>query len=317
MALESLITQISYLSFHDGPGVRTTVFFKGCLLKCSWCHNPETINPSVEMEWKSRLCIACMKCEDICPSSAIKVAGNGYIIDKDRCSSCYKCVEACPSSALSLVAKEYTAEQLLDSILKDKELIQMLGGGVTFSGGEPALQAPFIRCLVDTLKREGLHIALDTSGQAPWSAYELLLPHIDLLLFDIKEIQSSKHKIFTGAGNEKILQNLLNIASYIRANNLPVRIWIRTPLIPDMTATLENIKEIGIFISENISDLTDKWELCTFNNLCVDKYRQLGLKWSLLDKSLLTEDLRQDLLSVALQTAHNIKMVTSTGLIKK
>lgn len=316
MTNEALITQVASLSSHDGPGMRTTVFFKGCSLRCSWCHNPETINRRVDIEWDSNKCIACHNCVDVCKSMAIDFTGdNFYPIDKDKCKTCQKCVDVCPSKSLTAVGMPYSVESLYNRLIKDEVLNKAMDGGVTFSGGEPALQSVFISELSGLLKLRDVHIAFDTCGSTERSNFDTLLPLIDLLLYDIKEFDPCRHKSFTGVVNNVVLNNILYISDQIRAKQLPVTIWIRTPLIPGMTATDENIAAIGNFISENLSDLVDKWELCSFNNLCVDKYRRLGMKWSLCNEELLSDEQLFALLSVAKRMAPQIN-VTASGLTK-
>lgn len=315
MAPVALITQIASLSSHDGPGVRTTLFFKGCSLRCHWCHNPETICSLPELEWQKRLCIGCRQCVEACLFGAVRFSGAGaYPVAKELCTRCGKCTEVCPSGALQLTGKRYTVPLLVNRVLKDEKLIRAMNGGITFSGGEPALQAAFIKEVAVIFKERSLHTALDTCGQAPRAAYNLLLPFMDLLLFDIKEIDTRKHTLFTGSGNEIILDNLLYIADRIRKEQLPVQLWIRTPLIPGATATEENMQGIGRFISDHLADLVKKWELCAFNTMCATKYEQLGMEWRLADKSLLSSGALAVLLKTARAYAPAIDQVTSSGL---
>lgn len=312
------IVRIASLCSHDGPGLRTTLFFKGCTLHCRWCHNPETIHPFPELKWTSRECIGCRECEEICNNGAIDFSRQrDYLIEKDRCVRCFSCVEHCPSQALRIIGEEYSFRALSEQILKDEVLIKSMDGGVTFSGGEPALYPDFICRLAERLKERNLHLALDTCGQAPISAYIQMLPFLDLLLFDIKEIEPDKHAVFTGQDNRKIIDNLYIIAESIREKQLPTRIWIRTPLIPGMTASIENIYGIGRLINDSFSDLVDKWELCTFNNMCAGKYTSLGLNWPLATTSLLTEKEMKLMLDTAKRSAIEIKQITASGLTKK
>ena len=314
----ALITQVASLSSHDGPGIRTTVFFKGCSLKCCWCHNPETICSFPEFEWLQRNCIACSRCESVCPMDGIDFSRKfPFPISQTSCVHCFKCVDVCPTHALHRVGRYYSEEDLLARILKDERLIHSMHGGVTFSGGEPALQAEFIEPIAMKLKERKIHLALDTCGKAPRDAYDRLLPWMDLLLFDIKVMDTELHKQFTGLGNETILQNLQYIAAQIRTKKLPVRLWIRTPLIPEMTATRSNVSQIGEFINTHLADVVDKWELCAFNALCTDKYKQQGKDWAFEDVPLLSTEEMSDLLKEAKRTACSIAAVTASGLTKK
>ncbi|MDL2256257.1 glycyl-radical enzyme activating protein [Parabacteroides sp. OttesenSCG-928-K15] len=314
---EALLTKIVPLSSHDGPGMRTTLFFKGCSMRCSWCHNPETINAFPELEWQSRNCIGCRQCEKACKYGAIDFSHQKtYPIDKEKCTRCFSCVESCPSKALNSIGIYYSQSMLLERILKDKPLLIKMEGGITFSGGEPALQSTFILSLAKELKRHILHLALDTCGLASLQVYKQLLPYIDILLFDLKEIDPEKHHLFTGVGNQKITDNLLRIIDFIREKKLQTRIWIRTPLVPGMTATEENISGIARFISD-YTDCIDRWELCAFNNLCTDKYRQLGLSWPLVTTPLLSDIEIKELLATAKVMTANKIQITASGLTKK
>lgn len=315
---KALLTQITPLSSHDGPGMRTTVFFKGCSLHCSWCHNPETISSSPDLMWIDRECIGCRICENSCLSEAIGfISKQGFCVDRQKCTKCFRCVGQCPSGALTKSGIGYFSDELIHEILKGEDLIRSMHGGVTFSGGEPALQADFIQPVSKALQEQKIHLALDTCGQVDFPAYEKLLPFMDLILFDIKEYDPEKHRQFTGVGNKKILENLYRIAEWIRRNNSFTRLWVRTPLVPGMTATEENIAGIGLLLSEQLADLVERWELCAFNNLCVSKYNQLGKNWSLAETPLMEEQEMTRLLCVARKAAPRIQQIMASGLTKK
>lgn len=310
---QALVTNIEYLSSHDGPGVRTTVFMKGCSLRCQWCHNPETIHSYQELQWNDRLCIACLSCYAHCRSDAIRV-GKVPFVDSQKCVRCFDCTGSCPSGALSVVGKRYSVDELELQLVREETLLKAMKGGVTFSGGEPVLQAKFVAGLAERLKNRGIHLALDTCGYAPWTNYEMLLPYMDLILYDIKEMDAQKHIAFTGHDNQLIHDNLIKMCRYIQANALPVRIWIRTPLIPDYTATVDNVKAIGKFLSE-MPEVIERWELCTFNNLCKDKYRRLGLSWALKGLPLMMKSENLKLKQLAQDSVLSRIMVTTSGLM--
>lgn len=310
---EATLTNITYFSSHDGPGMRITLFFKGCLLKCLWCHNPETISRYMELTWDYRSCIKCHMCSTQCRYNAILIDSTKYNVDKEKCVKCFSCVEVCPALALKKVGRIYSLEELKGLIDKDLNLFNELDGGVTFSGGEPTLQSHFIVELAKILKKEGVHLALDTSGYTSWENLKRLLPYMDLILYDIKEISSEKHMRYTGVGNELILDNILRVNHYIQHFRLKSRVWIRTPLIPDMTDSVENIRGIGAFL-KNISSAIDKWELCAFNNLCKEKYRKLGVDWVMDRMELIGVDKLNRLYNVAKEAAPFLKEITISGL---
>ncbi len=311
--MQAEITNIFHLSSHDGYGARTTFFFKGCSLRCAWCHNPETISPRREIVWKRELCIGCGECMEVCPQGALVLSSEANYIDRSRCVRCGKCSEICPSRAMHFSSKSYSVDDVAGIIRKDKPLFQAMNGGVTFSGGEPALQYKFIAAVIETLNDPTIKYALDTCGQAPFEAYERLLPQMDQILFDIKEMDDSKHREFTGNGNRQILENLAKIVECIEQQKLKTKIWIRTPLIPDYTATPRNIEAIAKYLTTfNV----ERWEICCFNNLCTDKYRQQGLEWALQDHELFTSDEAAKYLEIAKSSAPSLD-IRITGLRKR
>lgn len=314
-ANKALLTKIEYLSSHDGPGVRISLFFKGCTLQCKWCHNPETIHPFLDLTWNKRLCIGCRTCLTKCETGAISFDKN-YIVNIEKCVKCFKCVETCPSKALNTIGRYYTVDELEYQVIQEEQMIKAMGGGITFSGGEPALHADFIQLLAKRLKKRNLNLALDTCGNVPWKNYEKLLPYIDLILYDLKEMDPIKHKEFTGGNNELIHSNFFKINKFIIEHNLSTHIWIRTPLIPKMNATADNLKSIGFFLSRD-SNVVDRWELCAFNNLCNEKYNRLGINWILADTPLITESEMTKFLQIAQQSAPYIKHVSASGLNRK
>ncbi|PKL40473.1 MAG: glycyl-radical enzyme activating protein [Spirochaetae bacterium HGW-Spirochaetae-1] len=293
------VLEIIRMSTEDGPGIRTTVFFKGCTLKCSWCHNPESLSPVPQVQWIGNNCIGCRICEKACPAGALELKPEGMAIDRDLCRGCGTCADQCPSTAMELLGKKWNVAALTDELVKDKAYFERSRGGVTLSGGEAAMQKEFCLSLLKELKGRGIQTALDTCGHISWAVLESLLPYIDILLFDLKEIDTAKHTVFTGAGNETILENARNIAAYMKDHIRPATLWVRTPVIPGTTATHENIRGIGNFITINMRDSVDRWELCSFNNLCRDKYQRLGMDWQFADKDLLTARFMEELAETA------------------
>lgn len=310
---KGLVFEIQRMSTEDGPGIRTTVFMKQCHLKCKWCHNPESLLKKPQLEWREFKCIGCKTCIETCSQGAIFFDETGLIIDRKKCNNCRECVEECPSTALNMIGSWWNSEDLFDEVNKDKVYYSESGGGITISGGEPTLQDSFVLKFLKKCKENGISTALDTCGYASKEVYQKLVPFIDLVLFDIKEIDNKKHLEFTGVPNVKILENSLWIAKYLKDNNKSM--WIRTPIIPGYTATEENIRGIGKFIVEKLRNIPDRWDLLVFNNLCATKYERLGIDWLLKDDPLMTIDHIEDLYRVAKNTG--IKNVQWSGLTRK
>jgi len=296
---QGTILEIVRMSTEDGPGLRTTVFFKGCPLHCAWCHNPESISPKPQIHWLEASCIGCGICVETCPEKALKSTGKGIRINRSLCSGCGLCAEECPTTAMELLGRKWNVHNLADELVKDRVYFEQSGGGVTLSGGEAALQKDFCLALLKELKSRGIQTALDTCGQLPRTTLAEVLPYVDILLYDLKEIDNEKHRQFTGSGNEKILANIIFAADYIKTHASPKTFWIRTPVIPDATDTPENIRGIGEFIKSKLHNTVNRWELCAFNNLCRDKYRRLEIDWLYADRELAEKSLMKELCRIA------------------
>ena len=293
------ILEIIRMSTEDGPGIRTTVFFKGCPLTCRWCHNPESISPKPQIQWIKTSCIGCGICVETCPEKALGQTSEGITINRTVCTGCGLCTEECPTTAMELLGKKWSVPDLVREVVKDRIYFEQSGGGVTLSGGEAALQKDFCLGLLKELRGRGIQTALDTCGQVPQNVLAELLPYVDVLLYDLKEIDPKMHKIFTGAGNEKILANAVFAAHFKKTHPYPKTLWIRTPVIPEATGKAENIKGLGDFIRTNLAGAVDRWELCAFNNLCRDKYARLGMEWPFTDKGLPEKLFMEELTRIA------------------
>jgi pyruvate formate lyase activating enzyme len=283
------IANIQRMSMDDGPGIRTTVFLKGCSLKCVWCHNPETISSKPHILWHDEKCIGCGLCIDTCPESSVFKNDAGKIQINASCKQCLSCVDICPGAALEMIGHYESIDNLYKTLIKDISYYQTSGGGVTVSGGEPCLQTEAVTHLFSKLKQNSIHTALDTCGYCDSQSLESLLPQTDLVLFDIKEIDPNRHVEYTGHSNERIINNLEKICQIITDLKLPTRLWIRTPIIPDTTDTYENIMGIGNLVSDLPKGILQRWELCAFNPLCEIKYERLYRVWPFQNHSWFTQ----------------------------
>ncbi len=274
-----LVFNIQRFSTEDGPGIRTTVFLKGCPLHCPWCQNPEGISPKPELVWYRTRCIGVRECLRICPEKALVLRPDGMKIDRTRCTSCGLCAEACPAAALEVIGKYWTPTSLFSEVERDRVFYEVSGGGVTASGGEPMLQADFVAEFFRLCHEAGIHTALDTCGYAPWEAFEKVLPYTDLVLYDLKMMDFDRHRALLGGSLELILENARLIAS-----SKPM--WIRTPIIPGYTDDRSNVEAIARFIGEELPTV-ERWDLLAFNNLCVSKYRLLDRSFALVSAPLM------------------------------
>lgn len=312
--MKGLVLEIQRMSTEDGPGIRTTVFLKGCTLACAWCHNPESISPRPQLQWVGSRCIGCLACVSACPKKALQKGPEGIAINRDICDGCGICAEECPSTAMELLGTAWEADALADEVEKDRSYFESSGGGVTASGGEPAMQPDFTAAFLKRLKEKGISTALDTCGQAGREAYEKILPHADHILFDLKEMDPALHRKFTGHENGRILENIRFAAGYAKRKGAPL--WVRTPVIPGFTANETTIRAIGRFIAENLDGAVTRWDLCAFNNLCRDKYARLGKDWVLAGSGLLEKSVMERLADVAGKSGVDPNIVRWSGSTK-
>ena len=271
---KGIVYDIQRYSLHDGPGIRTIVFLKGCPLRCSWCCNPESQRSAVEVAYNQDLCIACDACVEACQSNAIHKYSEKSIfrINKSVCTDCLQCVDVCPTNAIYSIGQEMTIQEVLDVVMKDASYYRRSGGGVTLSGGEPLVWSELCKRLLSRLYARNINTAVETCGCAPWEAFERVIDFVDLFLFDIKCMDSNLHLQLTGASNEGIISNLYNL----RAKGK--EIVIRAPIIPGINDSIENIKGIA----DLMNDLRiDEINLMPYHNLGSVKYDRLCREYSL------------------------------------
>ena len=282
MSGEVLITQIQRFAVNDGPGFRTNVFLKGCNLTCKWCHNPETQLLTPELYWKRRLCVQCGACLDVCPRDAInppvppeeaqREGATYHKIISERCDRCLVCVDACKYGALEIVGRPMSMDEILDEVEQDRPFYENSGGGMTISGGEPTVHMAFVEKLLDGAKARGLHVCLDTSGFCPWSDLERVAGKVDIILYDLKHLDSGAHEAMMGVPNDLILQNLSRLLEK------GIDVWLRIPVIPGYSDGFDYHERVARFLAGLPGRLV-RIDLLPFHNWCEDKYGWLGREW--------------------------------------
>ena len=278
--MQGFIFNVQRYSIHDGPGIRTTVFVKGCPLHCAWCHNPEAMSFGFELGLQPERCINCRECVAVCEHGVHRFTDDEHILNRQWCQGCGECVDVCYAQALEGIGRSVTVDQALAEVERDRPFYATSGGGVTISGGEPLRQADFARELLQRCRAQGIHTALDTSGFAPYDLLRSVAEHADLVLYDVKHMDSATHRVLTGVPNEVILRNL----EQLYLSDWPGSIWVRYPFIPTQNDQPENIEAMGRFLGDLTARGTRgpiRVDVLPYHPLGTSKYRKLGKEYPL------------------------------------
>lgn len=268
MPMNAILTNIQRFSLNDGPGIRTTVFFQGCNMRCAWCHNPETLSVHPALLQYAGKCIGCGRCFAVCPRQAHRMQDGRHIVDRSLCIGCGKCADVCFAGALVMSGRAYTVAEVMDEVLQDQLYYRLSGGGVTLSGGEAALQADFAAALTRACHEQDISVAVETNLSLPLDQTAGLYEAVDLIMCDLKLFDKRLHEKNTGLGNERIIENLHEIST------LGKPIIVRTPLIPDVTDQVENLNAIAA-LAASLPNVQG-YELLRFNPLGGAKYDALS-----------------------------------------
>ena len=271
----ALIFDIKRFAVHDGPGIRTTVFFKGCPLSCPWCHNPEGQKPTPEIFLRASRCIGCADCLAACPTGALSLASGTIELDRGGCDACGKCADVCPTDALETVGRVVTLDKIIAEIERDTVFYDSSGGGVTFSGGEPLGQPEFLIDLLHACRDRGVHSTIDTSGYATADVIKSAAETANLFLYDLKLSDDDAHRRYTGVTNRPILDNLRLLS------DIGATVIVRVPVIPGITDTKDNIAGIARFVAS--LDMRYPIDLLPYHRAGSDKYARLGIPYRLAD----------------------------------
>jgi pyruvate formate lyase activating enzyme len=270
---KGLVSNIQRYSVSDGPGIRTTVFLKGCPLGCKWCHNPESVSPEKQLILREDRCIGCGECLVVCEQHAIRREGSRLVTDRAKCVRCGRCVDVCYAEARGLVGREMSTDEVMREVSKDKVFYAQSCGGVTFSGGEPFHQPEFLLSLLKASRAQGIHTAVDTSGHFLPELFGRADGLVNLYLFDLKTLDEARHRDFTGVSNTLILENLRALVEHRN------RVVVRVPIVPKFNDDLAEIRRIGLFV-EGLPGV-DEIHILPYHKSGVAKYQRLGQEYGM------------------------------------
>lgn len=282
----AVVFDIQKFSIHDGPGIRTILFLKGCPLRCEWCANPESQKVAPQLMFFPEKCVGCGKCLDKCPTGAIGMVGQSMTFDRTKCINCGHCTTECYVECRRMSGREMTVEEAIQELEADMIFYKQSGGGITFSGGEPITQPEFVRDVAKHFHEEGVGTAIETCGAVPMENYEKVLPYLDLILFDLKIMDEKEHVLHTGGSNKQILKNIRYVCSKVHT-------IIRTPIIPGINDSDDNLQKMKKFISSLDGHVTEL-HILPYHDLGKSKYQALGYEY-LLDIQRLDDEYMQDI----------------------
>lgn len=289
-----MVSNIQRFSVDDGPGIRTTVFFKGCNLRCLWCHNPECISSSVSMQYTDSSCSGCGKCITVCKQGVHTMEDGVHTVDRKKCTGCGSCAYHCPASAITIVGKTYDPEALVKELLKDRMYFKTSSGGVTFSGGEPMLHPAYLKKVLKLAKEAGLHTAVDTAGNVPFTSFEMVMPYTDLFLYDIKIWDDEKHRQATGVSNQLILENIKKLT------DAGAQVIVRTPVIMEWNGRMEEFEKISSYLA-GLEHPVQLIQLLPYHSYGAGKYDTLGIKNQIQDHTPPTQEFMEQALRLYLE----------------
>lgn len=295
----ALIFNLQKFCLHDGPGIRTTIFFKGCPLNCLWCHNPESKSYSKQFSFAGEKCSGCGQCEKVCSQEAVKIVDNMAFYEEEKCILCGKCIDVCPNNLREIVGREYTVDQLVNEIEKDRPFYEQSKGGVTLSGGEAMIQIDFVEQLITACKERGISVVVDTCGYAPFSNFLKIMDKVDLFLYDLKLTDPLLHKKYTGQDNQLILDNLRELAKR------GAKINLRLPLIEGVNTELCHLEKI-LELARELKILTIN--LLPYHDIAKNKYERLKIEYPIEKFSCPSDEKMEEIKSILERAGFQVKI---------